>query len=358
VEYFSSIGHPCPTNFNPADYLIDLITMHSAQMTSSLARSYLASPHYQYYQQLLKQEQYQNSISEPDPGDARSTHDDEYASSWLLQVYTLSSRTLVNNLRNPYLLKTQYVLIIALAVFIGTIYWHVGHDVAGVQDRAGCMFFLLSLLSFGSMSSIDLFFQERALFARERANGMYRTSSYFVSKLVCDFIPMRIVPPILLGSITYYMVGLNPSLSAFLYFLLILVLVSMAASSMCVVISAFTPSLSFGNLLAILLLLFCMLFGGFLVNKQTMPWFVGWLKWLSFLNYSFEVVMVNELSDLDIQIDYQGSIHDFNGRQIGQMFFDMDPDRFAQDLWILGGMVLAFLTAAYVFLRTAVQEKR
>jgi len=200
--------------------------------------------------------------------------------------------------------------------------------------------------------------QERSLFARERANGMYRTSSYFVSKVLCDSIPMRVIPPLLMGCITYYMVGLNPTIEAFLFFLLILVLVSLAASSMCMMISASTPSLSLGNLIAILLLLFFMLFGGFLVNKRSMPWFVGWLRWLSFMNYSFEVVMVNELSTLDIRIVYDGSTTDLNGKEVGEMFFDMDPSRFYLDLIVLTGMVLFYLIATYFSLRYSVKEKR
>jgi hypothetical protein len=113
---------------------------------------------------------------------------------------------------------------------------------------------------------------------------MYSTSAYFTAKAICDLIPMRVIPPLLLGGVSYFMIGLNSDgWSAFLYFLLILVLVSLSASALCMAISSATPSLSLGNLVAILLLLFYMLFGGFLVNKTRIPPFVIWLKWLSFL---------------------------------------------------------------------------
>jgi hypothetical protein len=52
-------------------------------------------------------------------------------------------------------MRAQYVLTIVLSLLLGGIYWHVGDDIAGIQDRAGCMFFLIALLAFASMSSID-----------------------------------------------------------------------------------------------------------------------------------------------------------------------------------------------------------
>jgi len=172
---------------------------------------------------------------------------------------------------------------------------------------------------------------------------------------------MRVIPPIILGSIVYYMVGLHPTLNSFLYFLLILILVSFVASAMNLAISAFTPSLSLGNLIAILLLLFFMLFGGFLVNKQSMPSFIIWLKWLSFLNYGFEVLLVNELNNLSIRFNPTGyHIKDainLNGRVFLDQF-DMDPSRFHFDLMMLGVMSVGYLLLTYILLRWAVKEKR
>jgi hypothetical protein len=46
-------------------------------------------------------------------------------------------------------------------------------------------------------------------------------------------IPLRIIPPIIMGSIAYYMIGLrNTSITHFLWFILILVLFNIVAGSM------------------------------------------------------------------------------------------------------------------------------
>lgn len=42
------------------------------------------------------------------------------------------------------------------------------------------------------------------MFVRERANGSYSTATYFFSKAFFELIPMRALPPLLLGSISYW----------------------------------------------------------------------------------------------------------------------------------------------------------
>ena len=41
----------------------------------------------------------------------------------------------------------------------------------------------------------------------ENVSGFYRVSAYFFSKIICDVIPMRLIPVILFSSITYFMLG-------------------------------------------------------------------------------------------------------------------------------------------------------
>ena len=44
-------------------------------------------------------------------------------------------------------------------------------------------------------------------FRHEIACGYYRVSSYFISKVFCDLVPMRLFPLLIFSSITYFMVG-------------------------------------------------------------------------------------------------------------------------------------------------------
>lgn len=60
---------------------------------------------------------------------------------------------------------------------------------------------------FGTMTSLELFIAERKIFVHENANGFYRVSVYFLSKVTCDIIPLRLLPVIVFSCVCYWMVG-------------------------------------------------------------------------------------------------------------------------------------------------------
>uniref|UniRef100_A0A1X7TD86 ABC-2 type transporter transmembrane domain-containing protein n=1 Tax=Amphimedon queenslandica TaxID=400682 RepID=A0A1X7TD86_AMPQE len=60
---------------------------------------------------------------------------------------------------------------------------------------------------FGNLSAIDLFIRQKHIFIHENASGFYRISSYFIAKVLCDIIPMRILPLCIFASVTYFMMG-------------------------------------------------------------------------------------------------------------------------------------------------------
>lgn len=130
-------------------------------------------------------------------------------------------------------------------------------------------FFILAVFGFSSLSSLEVFSKERALFVRERSAGFYGVGVYFITKIIFDILPLRVIPPVLLGAISYYMIGLTPAAYTFCKFLLVLVLFNLTAAGICLVIAVLCGNhLSLANLIAVMWMLFSMLFGGFLLNKD------------------------------------------------------------------------------------------
>ncbi|MFS7906061.1 putative ABC-2 type transporter [Helianthus anomalus] len=54
------------------------------------------------------------------------------------------------------------------------------------------------------------------MLTKERSSGMYRLSSYFMSRTIGD-LPMELVLPTFFCIVTYRMAGLKPNLGSFLY---------------------------------------------------------------------------------------------------------------------------------------------
>lgn len=204
------------------------------------------------------------------------------------QFQILADRTFKNLYRNPMLMFSHYAMAVILAckmqkkkyslfshlislclyiVVCGGLFYQVSNTIAGFQNRMGLFFFYEALLGFMCLTSLQVFSSERILFARERANGYYSPTTYFLSKVLFDIIPLRVVPPLMMAVISYSMVGLVEGVNEFFKFLLVLVLFNLTAAALCLAIGIVVKNLSLANLLACMVILFSMLFAGLLLNK-------------------------------------------------------------------------------------------
>ena len=155
------------------------------------------------------------------------------------QFLIISRRAALNVIRNPQTSIMQLFVMVFFACIVGLIYFRVDQGSSGIQNRAGALFFLVMNLTFSNLSAIELFLVERKLFIHERSNNYYVTASYFFAKLFSDFIPLRIVPTLVFGTIVYWMVGFQPYAVPFLLFQLILVVTTLCAAGLCFAVSTF-----------------------------------------------------------------------------------------------------------------------
>ncbi|MCJ1380399.1 hypothetical protein MMC17_003502 [Xylographa soralifera] len=219
----------------------------------------------------------------------------------LLRQFTiLSLRTWRNLYRNPLLMLAHYAIAILVAVLCGFLFYGLSNDIKGFQNRLGLLFFILALFGFSTLTSLTTFTSERLLFLRERANGYYAPVTYFTAKVVFDIVPLRLIPPIILGVIVYPMTGLVPSWPEFLKFMLIIILFNLAAAVICLMIGILFKDSGVANLIGSLVMLFSLLFAGFLLNREAMPKSALWLQKLSIFHYGFEGLMVNEVRYLTL----------------------------------------------------------
>lgn len=199
----------------------------------------------------------------------------------LRQFMILSQRTWRNLYRNPMLMLTHYAISILLAVLCGYLFYGLTDDIKGFQNRLGLFFFILALFGFSTLTSLNVFSSERLLFVRERANGYYSPLAYFCAKVVFDIVPLRLIPPILMGVIVYPMTGLITAWPEFLRFVLILVLFNLAAAGICLFIGIIFRDGGVANLIGSLVMLFSLLFAGLLLNHDAIPKAALWLQTVS-----------------------------------------------------------------------------
>ncbi|XP_041960187.1 broad substrate specificity ATP-binding cassette transporter ABCG2b [Alosa sapidissima] len=299
MDYFKSLGYECEPFNNPADFFLDITNGETKPQSKpdteekSLAALYRESS---FYNDVTKE---LSHVIGPADSVSRATRPQQsYATSFFYQFQVVCWRTVLNIVRNPQTSYAQLALQVFFGLLVGLIYFQIPHTLPeALQNRIGAFFFLVINMVFGNLSAVELFINERALFVHENSGGYYRTSVYFLSKIFIDLIPNRVIPIFIFSSISYYMMGLKPAFTAFLLFSMTMSMVSLAAVSLAFLVSASVSSFAMANILIALPFVFMMVFGGFLVNLNTMLSWLSWLQWVSVFRYGLQAVTINEMKD-------------------------------------------------------------
>ncbi|XP_066516632.1 broad substrate specificity ATP-binding cassette transporter ABCG2b [Hoplias malabaricus] len=344
IQYFHHLGYECEPFNNPADFFLDITNGEmspSVPTEKSLAELYRDSQYCADVTEELKQ-----IISPAEPLISAKRASPTYITSFFYQLKTVCWRTVLNLVRNPQTSYAQTLVNIFFALLVGFIYFQMPHTLPeAMQNRNGAFFFLVINMVFANLSAVELFIKERALFLHENSGGYYRTSVYFLSKVFVDLIPNRMVPIVIFSAIAYYMMGLKPAFAAFLCFALTMSLVSLAAVSLAFLVSASVSSFAMANVLIALPFVFMMVFGGFLVNLNSMLSWLSWLRWISIFKYGLNAMTINELTG---QVFYSGPISVPGEVFLKEQGLDYSVWGFWQNHVALLGIILVCMTLAYV----------
>jgi len=133
---------------------------------------------------------------------------------------------------------------------------------------------------------ILIFPDERPVFLREVNNNMYNVSPYFWAKVFSE-LPFSILTPSIFGCIVYYAIGYTPDFGIFIRFLLILILIYNASSGYSLIISASFSDKQLAVTLTPVLIIPFMLFAGFFVSADKIPWWLKEFEYLSIFKYGY-----------------------------------------------------------------------
>ncbi|KAG7089172.1 hypothetical protein E1B28_010876 [Marasmius oreades] len=278
--------------------------------------------------------------------------------TWGTQFRILSGRAFKNLYRDPALLMVHYTSAIALALISGFFFRNVTIDIAGFQNRLGLFFFTLALFGFSCLSSLGLFAGERILFIRERSNGYYSSFTYFSSKILFDILPLRLVPPLIFGSIVYGLAGLVPTVTAFWKFILVLVMFNLTTATFVLWLSIAFANTSVASLVGTLVMLYNLLFTGLLINRDTVPKALQFLHTVSFFHAAFEALAVNELRYLSLKEVKYGVELDVPAATILSTFGLHVQSFWWPNISLLGIFCAVFTVCSFFTLHYFVKEKR
>ncbi|KAI7747585.1 hypothetical protein M8C21_024084 [Ambrosia artemisiifolia] len=299
MSYFDSVGFRPSFPMNPADFLLDLANgVWQQDTTSDKDRPNIKQTLISSYNDLLaprlKDACSDTANALKDHTFVKNHEPDKYrvckcansVTTWFHQFVLLTQRSLKERKHETFN-PLRVFQVMAASLLAGFMWWH--SDFRDIQDRLGLLFFFSIFWGvFPSFNAVFAFPQDRAVFTKERASGMYSLSSYFMSRIVGDA-PMELILPTMFITITYWMCGLKPDLGAFLLTVLILLAYVLVSQGLGYTVGAIIMDAKQASTVVTVTMLAFVLTGGYYVHK--VPSFMAGMKYISSTFYSYRLLI-------------------------------------------------------------------
>ncbi|XP_074102486.1 protein scarlet-like [Cotesia typhae] len=327
IDFFSKQGYECPSNYNPADFLVATLAITPREEETSrrtaqrICDAFLTSVACQEIDVAL---QLENHISKTYNWSISAYEPEFKQPYWWSRLFWLTHRGFNQVIRDPsvQLIRIVQKLCVALMAglcFIGAI----NLDQLGIQAVQGVLFILVTENAFFPMyATLSLFPQEFPLFIREHRAGMYPTHLYYISRMV-SLVPGLIIEPVLFTMIVYWLVGLRSSIEAFgLTLLVTICTMNVSTACGCFFSAAFeTVPLAMAYLVPFDYIL--MITMGPFVKLSSLPIFIRWVRYISWLLHSTEaltIVQWKDISNISCAFERSGLPCIQNGTQVMDIY--------------------------------------
>lgn len=308
-EYFSRIGYPIPEhNVNPADFLIDLITID----TRTYAHEQESSKRMAQVSRLWKEKMdalpeieevsEEETMGEGGPGSDGEIFESLGRAPFMRELGIHIRRNLKLQYRDP--LGTASVILEALllGIITGWIFYKPGTDTKGIRSLESSLYmsstlmcYLYLLVECYRLCQLDL-----KVFDRERLEGCISVPGFLIGRRISKLITEDIFIPIAYAVPTYFMIGLRTDSAKYFwkYFagIFIFNLNTMAVGMLA---AAFSRDVSIATLICNLNFTFQTMTNGMFINAKQLPVYVRWCKYVAYQWYSFGFLISNQFTNFN-----------------------------------------------------------
>jgi len=273
---FAHAGFPIPPNYNPSDFVMYKLQMETQEALRKVRAFNLAALPVESKaagkETEVRSEKQKAIAYLASNGLCASRH---IEGGWLLQLWLLLRREMLNVTRNRGGLIARYSIPIFLNLLYGLIYMNsgVGED---ITTHYGALVQIFIGAMFGSAQPMILAFPlERPIFLREYATNTYSGSAYFVSKMAVE-LPLSLVSAVIALLITYWLIAFQGSLIVLILCYWVLGLVSSASA---LLLGSLAQSTEVAMQVTPLVFVPQLLFAGFFIKINQIPLFLRWAQW-------------------------------------------------------------------------------
>jgi ABC-type multidrug transport system ATPase subunit len=287
LQYFAKLGHEMPPFTNPAEYLIDVVSVDNR----SEEAENIAEERVKHIKEAWRDHSGRSVIEKdelrPDANASAvrgSPANGNDHTSLMQQIRVLTARTWITTVRDPMGMLGSLLEAISMAVITGWIFLHLDRSESGIRSRQGALYNAAALQGY-----LILLYEtyrlttDIQLFDEERRQGVVSIPAFLISRRLARLLIEDIPVPLVFSLIYYFMCGFRADGSEFLTFfsvVLLLQYIAVCFAMMCIAVSRnFAGASLVANLAYTLQSMGC----GYFIQSNTIPIYVRWTKWVCYL---------------------------------------------------------------------------
>ncbi|CAE6423760.1 unnamed protein product [Rhizoctonia solani] len=276
VRYLAERGAECPSDANPAEYVLEAIGAGSRDRIgpTDWAELWRQSAN---FEQVKREIQHIRAEAAQHPPESDPKADQEYATPFFYQLKIVSERTLTAFWRQPDYGFTRLFTHGAIALITSLTYLNLGNSTQDLQYRVFAIF-QASVMPAIIISQVEpMFILARMIFTRESSSRMYSQIVFALGQLMAE-VPYSIICAVTYFLLLYYPAGFNTASDRAGYHFFMILATEFFSVTLGQMLAALTPSVYIASLLNPFLLVVFSLFCGVSIPKPSMPAF--WRAWL------------------------------------------------------------------------------